>query len=205
MIPPDRNNPMGVIPGRAVPVTSSSLQLLRRARLGDAAALDQLLQRYLPRLRRWARGRLPAQARDLADTDDLVQDTFIKTLRTVGAFEPEHEGSFQAYLRQALANRIRDEIRRVSRMPPSDVLASDAPSRDLSPLEALMGSETVCRYEAALAAIRAEDREAIVARFEMDNSFAEVAIALNKPTANAARVAVTRAVLRLAKEMARAR
>jgi RNA polymerase sigma-70 factor (ECF subfamily) len=167
--------------------------------------LEQLLQRYLPRLKRWARGRLPDHARDLADTDDLVQDTFIKTLRTVGTFEPEHEGSFQAYLREAMANRIRDEVRRVSRVPAAEALAADPPSTGLSQLESLIGAETMRRYERALAAARPEDREAIIARFEMGHSFADVALALNKPTADAARVAVSRALLRLAKEMARAR
>lgn len=186
-------------------LVTTSLQLLRRARLGDQTALNQLLHRYLPRLKRWARGRLPARARDLADTDDLVQDTFIGALRTVGDFEPEHEGSFQAYLREALRNRIRDEIRRVSRIPAAKALEDDAAAAGLSPLEQMMGAETVRRYESALAALRAEDRQAVIARFEMGNSFAEVALALNKPTANAARVAVSRAVLRLAREMARAR
>jgi RNA polymerase sigma-70 factor (ECF subfamily) len=167
--------------------------------------LDLLLRRYVPRLKRWARGRLPPHARDLADTDDLVQDTFLKTLRSFGTFEPEHEGSFQAYLREALANRIRDEIRRVSRVPDLETLGEDSPSEALSPLDAALGAETVRRYEGALAALRTEDRQAIVARFEMGHSFAEVALALQKPTANAARVAVTRAVLRLAREMARGR
>lgn len=187
------------------PVSSSSLHLLRRARLGDHAALDLLLRRYVPRLKRWARGRLPAYARDLADTDDLVQDTFLKTLRAVGTFEPRHEGSFQAYLREALANRIRDEIRRVSRAPDLEAVDPDCATTELSPLETVIGAETVRRYETALAALRPDDREAIVTRFEMGHSFAEVALALNKPTANAARVAVSRAVLRLAREMARAR
>jgi RNA polymerase sigma-70 factor (ECF subfamily) len=121
----------------------------------------------------------------LSDTDDLVQDTFIKTLRRVGEFEPEHEGSFQAYLRQALANRIRDELKRVSRSPKTEVLETEPGCDARSPLESLLGAETVGRYETALGTLRAEDRD--------------------KPSANAARVAVSRAVLRLAQEMARAR
>ena len=43
--------------------------------------LDLLYLRYLAPLRRWARGRLPQWARDMRDTDDLVQDTLLHTLR----------------------------------------------------------------------------------------------------------------------------
>ena len=86
----------------------SSIELLERARAGDSDALDRLLGRYLPRLRRWASGRLPRGARDLSDTDDLVQDTVFRTLRHIDGFHPQREGALQAYLRQAIMNRIRE-------------------------------------------------------------------------------------------------
>ena len=57
------------------------------------------------------------------------------------------------------------------------------------------------RYEAALARLRPDDREAIVARLELQYSYDELAVALGKPTANAARVAVLRAMSRLADQM----
>ncbi len=91
----------------------STFRLLDRFKAGDREALERLYARYLPRLRRWASGRLPQWARDLADTQDLVQETLLQTFNKMGAFEPQHEGAFQAYLRQAVMNRIRDEIRRV--------------------------------------------------------------------------------------------
>ena len=58
---------------------------------------------------------------------------------------------------------------------------------------------------AALGRLRPEDREAIVARVEMDFSYEEVAQALGKPSAGAARVAISRALVRLAEEMNRGR
>ena len=75
------------------------------------------------------------------------------------------------------------------------------PDSNASPLEQAIGREAVERYEAALARLRAEDREAIVARIEMEMSYREAAAALNKPTEDAARMAVSRALVRLAKEM----
>jgi len=196
----------GVPDGR--PVSSvdaeSSLGLLERARAGDRQALDALMARYLPRLRRWASGRLPRWARDLADTQDLVQDTLLQTFKRIDTFEVRHEGALQAYLRQGIVNRIRDEFRRAGRRPTTEELDAAVPDSGPSPLEAAIGRETLDRYERALARLRPQDREAIIARIEMDSTNEEIATALGKPSPNAARMAVERALVRLAEEMRRA-
>src|ERR671918_733514 len=87
-----------------LPKVESSCELLLRARAGDQRALDLLYQRCLTPLRRWARGRLPRWARDVADTDDLVQETLLRSLRGIAAFDPRHTGAFLAYLRQGVLN-----------------------------------------------------------------------------------------------------
>jgi RNA polymerase sigma-70 factor (ECF subfamily) len=138
------------------------------------------------------------------DTDDLVQETVGRAVNRIDAFEPRHEGALQAYLRQAVMNRIRDEVRRRMRGPTVTELAVDTPDVSASPLEEAIGSEAVDRYEAALARLRPEEREAIVARVEMDGTYEQVAQALGKPSKDAARMAVSRALLRLAEEMSRA-
>jgi RNA polymerase sigma-70 factor, ECF subfamily len=175
--------------------------LLAKARAGDNAALERLLARQLPRLRRWASGRLPRWARDREDTDDLVQETVVRTLRRIEAFDPRHEGALQAYLRQALVNRIRDAVRRAGHRPAAEPLDTDMEGNDVSPLEQAIGRESLERYDAALASLRDQDREAIVGRIEMGQSYEELAGALGKPSGEAARVAVHRALLRLAEVM----
>ena len=85
-------------------------RFLAQAKAGNQGAIELLLQRCLPPLRRWARGRLPSYARDLAETQDLVQEAALRTLHNLANFEAHHQGALQAYLRQAVANRIRDEI-----------------------------------------------------------------------------------------------
>ena len=50
--------------------------------------------------------------------------------------------------------------------------------------------------------LRPEDREAIIARIEMGLEYSEVAEALGKPSIPAAHMAVSRALVKLAKEMA---
>lgn len=182
--------------------STTSLHLLHRARAGDDAALNQLLHRYLPGIRRWATGRLPAWARTAADTDDMVQDAIIKTLRRVDDFEPAHDGALQAYLRRAVLNRIRDELRLAKRRPPGDALPEQLPARDDSPLDHLIGRESVERYESALARLKPSDAQAIMCRVELGLSYEEIMRALAKPTLHATRVAVWRALGRLAREMA---
>ena len=179
----------------------STLTLLTRAREGDVRALDDLLARYMPALQRWARGRLPASARDLADTSDLVQETLIQVFKKIEGFEYRGVGAFQAYLRQAVLNRIRNELRRAGRHPQPAALDDDEPDNGLSPLEAAIGAETVERYEAALQRLREDERELIVARLELGLTYAEMADALQKVSADAARMAVGRALVRLAEEM----
>lgn len=185
------------------PDLESTLELVQRAKTGDREALDRLFARSIPLLRRWASGRLPRWTRDLMDTDDLVQETVVRAVGRIGAFEPRHEGALQAYLRQAVMNRIRDEIRRGIRSPSPSELDVDTPDRNASPLEEAIGREAVERYEAALAALRPDEREAIVARVEMDGTYEQVAQVLGKPSPDAARMAVSRALLRLAEEMSR--
>jgi RNA polymerase sigma-70 factor (ECF subfamily) len=178
----------------------ASMELLARARLGDATALNDLCARYLPRMQKWAHGRLPAWARGALDTHDLVQDALSHVVQRIESFEPRHEGAFQAFLRTSLLNRIRDEIRRAHRRP-TDVLASDRPADGPSPIEEAIGSEALARYEAALQRLKPSDREAIIARIELGLPYTEVAETLGKPSVAAAHVAVSRALLKLAKEM----
>jgi len=179
----------------------STLSLLTRAKAGDSQALDDLAARYLPLLTRWARGRLPPGARDLADTSDLVQETLAQVFKKIEGFEYRGVGAFQAYLRQAVMNRIRNELRRAGRQPPREQLDEKHCDDRPSPLEEAIGSEKVELYEAALQRLSPKERELIIARVELGLTYAEVAEALNMPSADAARMAVGRALVRLAEEM----
>src|SRR5262245_60749181 len=183
----------------------SSVELLARARAGDSQALENLFTRYLPRLERWAHGRLPPWARDARETQDLVQDTLTQVFLKLGSFEPRHEGAFYAYMRQALMNRVRDEIRRTQRHGPVEALDSAKSDCGPSPLEEAIGLETLERYETALDRLKPEEREAIIMRIEMGLSYDDIVKALGKPSVAAAHMAVSRALVKLAEEMARVR
>jgi RNA polymerase sigma-70 factor (ECF subfamily) len=183
----------------------STFRLIDRARAGDREAIERLFARYLRPLQRWASGRLPRWARDLADTDDLVQETLLHTFKRIETFEPRTVGALQAYLRQAVLNGIRDELRKKGRRPGMTKLDDIELEAAGSPLEDAIGREAVERYEAALQRLEPDEREAIVGRVEIGCTYEELAAALGKPTPDAARKATQRALVRLAEEMRRSR
>lgn len=190
----------GAAPSGPSPNPESTVKLIARARAGDQAALDAL-RPLRGTAARWASGRLPKWTRDAADTQDLVQDTLLQTFKNIRAFEPRREGALQAYLRQALMNRIRDALRRHDRRGTLAALKSGLVAETPSPVEEAIGRELAERYERALERLSPQHREAIVARVELACTYEELAIALGKPSADAARKAAQQALLRLAAEM----
>jgi RNA polymerase sigma-70 factor (ECF subfamily) len=183
----------------------STIELLNRLQTGDSEALDRLFARYLVPLRRWAHGRLPQYPRGMSDTQDLVQDAVTQVLRQLAHFQPNGPGALHRYLRSAIMNRIRDELRRVHRRPIPTELDEDVRSEQASPLELAIGSEELEIFEAALEDLRDEDRELVIARVEWDLDYAEIASALGKPSVAAAGIAVRRALVKLAEAMQRHR
>lgn len=183
------------------PNPESTAVLLQRIREGDSAARDRLLERYLPVLRRWAHGRLPAKARGFADTDDLVQITLVRVLKQLERFEPRHEGAFLAYLRRILINAMRNEIARAATRGKQEEVGEALPDPGPSPLESALGRDLLDRYEAAFAMLGEEQQEAVFMRVEMGLGYEAIAEAMEKNSANTARMIVARAVAQLAAMM----
>lgn len=180
---------------------ATTLDLLTQARAGEQRAVDGLIDRYVPELTRWASGRLPGWARHAIDTDDLVQESLIQVFQRLDAFEYRGEGALLAYLRQTVLNRIRNQIRWADRRPRAEELDADLPEPGVSPLEAAIGAESVERYEAALGRLSPAEREALIGRLELGLTYPELARALGKPSPDAARMTVARAMVRLGQEM----
>ena len=174
-----------------------TVELIKRARTGDSSAVDAILQRCLPPLKRWAHGRLPPAARSHLDTSDLVQHAAMNAVARLDAFEPRDVGAMQAYLRQAVINRIRDELRRLGRRGTTVELADDIASTEPSPLEQTLQNETYDRYRTALGTLKPRERELVIAHVESHWTAPEIAEQFGFNTADGARVAVTRALKRL--------
>jgi RNA polymerase sigma-70 factor (ECF subfamily) len=179
---------------------STTFRLLEKIRRGDNEALGTLIGHLLPSLNRWARGRLPAWARHGNDTADLVQDAVLKALPHLDRFEPRRRKALRTYLQMSVRNRIRDEIRRAD-VRDAGASRVDVPPPPPSPFEALARSQQQQRYSAGLARLSAADRELVVARVEMGWSYEQIAFVTERKSADAARMAIKRAIQRLAEAM----
>ena len=178
-----------------------TMELLLKAQAGDVGAVEAILERSLPRLRRWAHGRLPAVARGHLDTNDVIQDAVFQVLRRIDVFEPRHVNAMQAFLRRTVTNRICDEMRRLSRHPRPIALVDDQPGDGISPQEAAIQAETYQRYRDTLPRLRPRDRALVIARIELQWSYADIAQRFRMTTDAAARMAARRALRRFAIEL----
>jgi RNA polymerase sigma-70 factor (ECF subfamily) len=179
------------------------VRLLSLARRGNRSALERLLEREMPGLLRFARGRLPGWARALGDTADIVQETLIGAIRNLDRFDSRRRGALGAYLRTAVANRVRDHVRRAARRPRVDEIGDELASAEPGPESLFADAELWARYRAALAELPGAEQQAVVARVEMGYSYEQIALALGKPSTDAARMTVARALAKLARTMSR--
>jgi RNA polymerase sigma-70 factor, ECF subfamily len=171
-------------------------EVVDRACQGDKDAQDTVFREYEAPLSRFARARLPAYARGMTDTQDVVQDVFTNTARNLPRLDVREDGALLSYLRRAVQHRIVDEIRRATRRPVPEVLSEECPAPDLSPLERAIRAQNDRRVREALGELSPRDRMVVVLRLK-HHSYEEIGARIGAPTPNAARVAVRRAVVRL--------
>jgi len=189
----------------AVSTDASSRELLARARGGDNGALDTLFRRVFRFLRNWARGRLPPYARAVNDTVDIVQDVLMQTFRRLDRFENRGKGALRAFVRVGVENRIRDELRRAARRP-TEYLDDDVRTvadSGLSAFDAVAETEEQQRFSAALATLSKDEQVLVVSSLKENLTYEQIALITRRTTAESARQAVRRAVIKLAKRMAR--
>jgi RNA polymerase sigma factor (sigma-70 family) len=176
----------------------ATADLIAKVREGDEAACEILINRYWSALKQFAHRRLAGCVRSMTDSDDIVQDALVKTFQRLKHFDCRHGGALLAYLRQAVRNRIVDEVRRSSRCRTTVPLPDNQVAQTPSPLARVLGKESTTRYRAALLGLRARDRKLIVMRIHEGLSYPNIAQRLQMTTPDAARTACARAMLRLA-------
>jgi RNA polymerase sigma-70 factor (ECF subfamily) len=86
--------------------------LIKRCRLGEGAALEQLFNRYRHYLRMLAEGQLGSRLRAKCDPSDLVQQTLLEAYRDFAGFQGAQEAELLAWLRRILAHNLCNEARR---------------------------------------------------------------------------------------------
>jgi RNA polymerase sigma-70 factor (ECF subfamily) len=165
----------------------SSVDLLLKAQAGDEEARNDLLGRYLPRLERWASGRLPLGVPTMLDTGDIVQEAVINALPCLNTLEVRTEKAFEAYLKRAIRNRIIDVYRRPRRqkVEPGTDLAARGPNQ----FDLVIGAEALERYEDALESLKEHDPQIIVMHVEIGFDNSEIAAEIGKNACQERRMA----------------
>ena len=173
--------------------------LLEQARRGNRSAVDLLFERCRTWLRRRARGRLPAWARDGIDTSDVVHDALCRTFMRLETFQATRASALRAYLQRAVENRVHDQLRRVQRR--STMRIADAPSwvtgNGASRLQRVLDDDGRREYLDGLAHLTPRERRLIVGRVEMGYGYRQLAFVEGLSSADAARKALGRALRRL--------
>jgi RNA polymerase sigma-70 factor (ECF subfamily) len=174
--------------------------LLVRARDGDPDAWDAVISPCLRPLNEFAARWLPAEVRSTISAEDLVQEAVVRGIAQLHRFEFRRRGAFLAYLRTSIRHRIVDELRKASRRraAPPPIEPVD-PAR--SPLQQAIDKQNDERYSMALARLRDRDRQLIVLRVEQQLPYSDVAARLGITSAQAVRVALRRALCRLARRL----
>ena len=190
-----RTNVVGFSEPSTAPDATSDL--VARIHGGDKAALEMLIDRILPSLRRIGYKRLAGHTRSLLDIDDLVQDALVSVVRRLPHFVCHTPGALLAYLRRVIVNRIIDASRKRARQGEWIPLPDECAGQAASPLQCVIDKEEIMRYRAALLRLKPRDRQLIVMRIEHRLTYQEIATQLRVPSPNAARVALIRAMARL--------
>ena len=159
------------------PVHIDDDTLIARARSGDVAAYEELVRRYQDVARRTAHLVSPE-----ADADDAVQDAFLKAYAALDRFRPG--APLRPWLLRIVANEARNRRRSAGRRG-GLALRAAAPGMDAhggpDPEAAVIATEARSELLAAIRSLRDDDREILGARFFLDLSEAETAVALGLP------------------------
>jgi len=115
----------------------------------------------------------------------------------------EGDHALRAYMKRAARNRVNDEIKRIARRPRRSQLSPDYPSQTPRPDETASAREDRWRCRVALCRLRIEDRRIIETAVANGGDPIKLAELTGKPSPDAARMALSRALQRLAREMRR--
>jgi RNA polymerase sigma-70 factor, ECF subfamily len=199
--------------------TGELSSILRRCRAGEAAAREQLFDRYRHYLQALARAQLGRHLRARCDPSDLVQQTLLEAHRDFGTFQGKHEGELLAWLRRILAHNLfnqarhfaaqqRDAAREVSleQVQAGVERSSLALGRCLadvgdSPSQAAVQREAVVHLADALARLPDDYQTVLLLRVYEEMSAEEVAQHMGR-TAGAIRMLQMRALAALREHLA---
>lgn len=185
------------------PNTDETQELLADARAGEAAAINELLDRHRQALRRMVDLRMDRALRQRVDASDIVQDVLIEANRRLADYLGDPRMPFQLWLRHIAQDRLIDAHRRhrvaarrsVDREQPLEAragldhsafdLAARLCDRELTPAAAATRHELERRFQAALETLDEHDREIVLLRHfeQLSNQQTAEVLGLSEPAA----------------------
>lgn len=93
-------------------VNGIDIALIRRAKAGDRTALKVLLAQSHVALRARIASRVPNDLQAVIDADDVIQETYIRVLRSMADLQNEQRCGFERWLSAIALNRLRTEIKK---------------------------------------------------------------------------------------------
>jgi DNA-directed RNA polymerase specialized sigma24 family protein len=172
-----------------------------KSEAGRDERIKELSERYAFHLERWTHGRTPLWARGAFNPRDVVREALVEVAQREDDPCRGHDEALLGCLRRALYDNVLVKVRlaRGTSTGPRPPVTSSA---ELHLHDSALGAELLRRYETGLRRLKPLDREAIIARAELGLPWSEVTELLRKTGVAAARVTVSRALVRLAREMA---
>lgn len=143
----------------------STEDLVYRAKDGDRAAFDVLVERFHERLRGFVDSRLGEHLRPKVDVDDILQDAYVRALESLDGFSWKDEQSFYSWLRGIAEHVVLYAAQKYRR---EEAPIKSAPAAgDPSPSRARRREERFERLQAALTGLSVDHQEVIrLARLE---------------------------------------
>jgi RNA polymerase sigma-70 factor (ECF subfamily) len=114
-------------------------QMLADAKGGGDAALGSLLELYRNYLRLLARIEVGRRLQGKLDASDLVQETFLDAHRNFARFRGKDEPQFVRWLRQILAAKVADALRRYLGTQGRDIRLEQELAADLDNSSRMLG------------------------------------------------------------------
>jgi RNA polymerase sigma-70 factor, ECF subfamily len=194
---------------------SETLLLLGRWHQGERRALDQLLARDLPWVRRYVERRMGELLRAKGDVEDYVQEAMIQAMEYGPRFLVSDKEQFRALLARITENVLRDQVvyhraqkRDVDKERPlleDSALALDPPVGEVTRPSVVMDRKTEKTWiRLAMELLDEDEREMLRLREWEEHSFAEIAEILEL-SEDAARMRFNRILPKLAKNVVRLR
>lgn len=195
-------------PAPAAEGDDRTLELLQQWHAGDRKALQELLQRDLPWIRRRIQQRLGESLRDHGNTDDFLHEAVVEVLRYTPRFLVSDATTFRKLMTQIVENMLRERHEYYGRMRRDRARQVPLPSDTVLYLDALghtatSPSQHAARVEEeawlrlALDLLAPDERELIVLREWGGITFGEIGERLGIAE-NTARMRFARALGRLA-------